>query len=172
MQTQVTQERCNGLGRMPGISLIVPGAAAILLTWGPSSIGGTSSISAPAVLPPMQVPAYSAYEVADPARASLSTNGPGCGRASVQEMDGRSGVDLWCVTDIDLVDEMAADDQSKSQRWADVATFLEWHVQARNLAQYDYQVPLTALLRPRAKAAGPSAVPVAAPLWTTFSHAR
>ena len=169
MQTQVNQERCNGPGRMPGISMIVPCVAAMLLTWGPTSTGGTTGIPAPALLSAILVPAYGANEVADPAQTSVSSIGPVCGRTTVQEQEaegpGGFGVNLWCVTATNLVDGAPADGQGR----ADVATFVEWHVQARHLAQYDPQITLNASLRPEATGEGrPTAVSVAPPLWTTL----
>ena len=152
MQTQVTPLHHNWLGRMPGISMALPCVAAILLTWGPSSIGGTSAVAAPAVLPEILIPADSANEV----HGSTEANGPLC-----------AGAGAWCAAN-NLFDGAPVD---HSQEWVDVATFVEWHVQARHLAQYDYQTTLTALTGAEAKGdERPTAVSVAAPLWTTFSR--
>ena len=156
MQTQTTQQPAGRLGRIP---MMVSCAAAILLTWGPASIGGTGDIPAPAVLSATLTPAYSANQgLPGPGQGSSDAKGPLCAAAGA--------VDPWCTADHRV--EGAPGEQS--QEWVDVATFVEWHVQARHLAQYEYQT-LTALSGPEGKALDrPTAVSAAAPVWITFAR--
>jgi hypothetical protein len=160
MQTQVTQPHYSWVGRMPRISMALPCVAAMLLTWGQSSIGGTSDIPAPAVLAPILTPAYNANELLPgPGQRSSDANGRLCA--------GAGGADAGCTAN-NLVDGAPAG--GPSQEWVDVATFVEWHVQARHLAQYDYQTTLTALPGSEAKGDRLTVVSVAAPLWPTFAR--
>ena len=115
MQTPVTR-KYNQRGRISGIAMITSCAAAILLAGGPSSVGGTNGISAPA-------------------RVSALPNQAGSKRIGEQE---------------------------------DVATLLAWHVEARTLNQYAYQITLAEPSRQLAEADRPSALPVAARLRKTI----
>ena len=117
MKTPVTRKN-NQRGRISGIAMFTSCAAAILLAGGPSSVGGTNGVSAPA-------------------RVSALPNQADSKRIGEQE---------------------------------DVATLLAWHVEARSLTQYAYQITLTEPSRTLAEADRPSVLPVAA--WLRSSNAR
>jgi len=114
MQTPVTRIY-NQRGRISGIAMIMSCAAAFLLAGGPSSVGGTNGISAPA-------------------RVSALPN--------------------------------KADSKGLAEQ-EDVATLLAWHVEARTLTQYAYQITLAEPSRTLAEADRPSVLPVAARLRNT-----
>ena len=111
MKTSITRKN-NQRGRISGIAMFTSCAAAILLAGGPSSVGGTNGVSAPA-------------------RVSALPNQAGSKRIGEQE---------------------------------DVATLLAWHVEARTLNQYAYQITLAEPARKLAEADRPSALPDAARL--------
>ena len=117
MQTPVTR-KYSQRGRISGIAMITSCAAAILLAGGPSSVGGTNGISAPATV-----------------------------SALPNQADGK-----------------------RLGEQEDVATLLAWHVEARSLTQYAYQITLTEPSRTLAEADRPSVLPVAA--WLRSSNAR
>ena len=159
MHTQVTQQPCNWTGRIPGLSLIVPCVTAILLTWGSSSIGGTNGIPAPAaLLSAMLTPAYSTNEVlTDATPVSAVANGGICtavGPHRSRNGLAESGAGTWCAGE-------------GTEAFAEVATFLEWHVQARHLAQGAYQTTLSATPRLDDRL---TALSVAAALWVAFAR--
>ncbi|HWH49536.1 MAG TPA: hypothetical protein VN664_17195 [Burkholderiales bacterium] len=164
MHTQVTQQRSNWPGRIPAVSMILPCATALLLTWGSSSIGGTNDIPAPgAVLSAMLTPAYSKNDEirSDVAQVSAVANRGICtalGAPALTKPSAESEAGTWCAGE-------------GSEELTEVATFLEWHVQARHLAQSAYQTPLSAKLRPHVNTDDRlTALSVTAALWVAFAR--
>jgi len=148
MQTQVSQ-RYRQRGRIAGIAMIICCAGAIVLTWAPSLIGGANDNAAPVKSSPVPTQAGGANEApADPAQGSRDTpTRPTCAEvdaiASIQEIarTGESGGTVGCGVGSNLAGGTPADNQSEEQ--VDVATFLAWHVQGRNLMQYAHQTTLS-----------------------------
>ena len=158
MHTQVKPQPRTWL-RIPAISMIVPCATAVLLTWGSSSIGGNSDNRAAApVLSAMLTPAYSTNEGrADTARVSVVANAPMCTAPGEPSNASAEFGAAGCV-------------EEATEALTEVATFLEWHVQARHLAQNAYQITLSALPRLQANSDPWTALSAAAPLWVTFAR--
>ena len=169
MQTHANQQH-KQRGRVPGIAMAMSRAVAIamLLSWAPSSIGSANHDSVPARLPAVPAQTAGAKETPAAGRGSRdSTNFPICAEfrrvAATQnaERSGESTDIVGCGVSNNLAGGMPASNQSEER--VDVATFLVWHVQGRNVGQYAYQTTLSGPSRTEATDYRPSALTVAAP---------
>lgn len=177
MKTQADQLHKRRV-RIRGISMAMSRAAAIavLLAWTPSSIGSANHDSARARLPavPAQV-AGTKTVPADPGygRGDLPT-GPMCAelgviRATRFTEGNEESVDaVGCGLGNNLAGGTPASIHSEDR--VDVATFLAWHVEGRNLAQYPYQTTLSGPSRTDVQDHRASALTVARPFWTTIAR--
>lgn len=164
--------------RITGITMAVSRAAAIavLLAWTPSSIGSANQDSAPARLP--AVPAQAAGTKAVPADPGHRTGdlpaGPVCAELRVIRAArftggmGESADAVGCGIGNNLASgtPARADDGDR----VDIATFLAWHVEGRNLGQDVYQATLSAPSRTNAQDHRASALSVGGPFWTTIAR--
>lgn len=150
MQTQASQQP-NLVGRIAGIAVVMSCAAVIatLLTWAPSSTGSDNANAAPdkvSAVPAQagsvkQAPAEPAHGATDrPTRPTCAELG---GVASTQEPDRTedSSGTVGCGIRGDLADGGPASNQSEKR--VNVATFLAWHAQARDLIRYVDQATLS-----------------------------
>ena len=148
MQTQVSQQR-NQLIRNAGIAMILARAAVIasLLIWVPSSLGSANrnpALAGPSVVPVQiggarKAPVYPSHgPSARPIRPTCAEFGR-IASAPITKTTGESGVIVGCGSGNNLAGG------NRSGERADVATFLEWHVQARNFDRYAYQTILSGL---------------------------
>lgn len=174
MQTQASQQHKQRV-RIRGIAMGMSRAAAIavLLAWTPSSIGSANHDSAAAKLP--VIPAQAAGTKEAPADRGQGSgdlpSGPMCaelgGIAATQDTErgGESGDGIGCGIGNNLAVGMPASTYSEER--VDIETFLEWHVQGRNVGQYAYQSTLSDPSRTEEKGYRPSTLIVAVPFWNT-----
>lgn len=149
-------------------------AIAVLLAWTPSSIGSANHDSVPTARLPA-VPPQAAGTKADPGyRPGHFPGGPMCAELVVimptrfTEASGVSADAVGCG----LGNNLAAGTPARVDEGdrVDVATFLAWHVEGRNLGQDIYQATLSAPARTNAQDRRASAVTVRAPFWTTIAR--
>jgi hypothetical protein len=168
---QVHQQRV----RITGVAMAISRAAAIavLVGWTPSSIGSANHDSAPAKLPAQA--AGTKAVPADPGHGPGELPaGPMCAELVVitpkrfTEAKGESADAVGCGIGNNLARGIPArtDDEDR----VDVATFLAWHVEGRNLGQDVYQATLSAPSRPNAQDHRASALTVGGPFWTTIAR--
>ena len=165
--------------RITGIAIAMSRAAAIavLVGWTPSSIGSANHDSAPAVRLPA-VPAQAAGTKAVPADpghgAGEIPTGPMCAKLGVitakrfTEGKGESADAVGCGIGNNLAGGAPA--RTDAEDRVDVATFLAWHVEGRNLGQDVYQATLSAPSRTNAQDHRASALSVGGPFWTTIAR--
>lgn len=146
MQTQASQQH-DQRGGIPGIAMIVSCAASILLSWTPSSIGKDNSAPARVSLTPVRASSAMEAPAAPAQRSSDSTNSPVYAQSDNQAGGGPNG--------------------NQNEERVDIATFLVWHVQARNSTRYAYQTVLSGPSRTEVDEFRPSALLVAAPIRNT-----
>ena len=173
MQTQASQHKQRV--RITGIAMGMSRAAAIavLLAWTPSSIGSANHDSATSKLPVM--PAHAAGTKELPGDRGQGTGdlpgGPMCaelgGITATQdtERSAESGDTVGCGIGNNLAVGMPASTYGEER--VDVETFLEWHVQGRNVGQYAYPSTLSDPSRTEEKGYRPSTLIVAVPFSNT-----
>ena len=160
--------------RITGIAIAMSRAAVItvLLAWAPSSIGSANHDFSPAGLP--AVPAQAAGTKAVPAEPGYRPGdfpaGPLCaklvGITATRFIEGTGAVDaVGCGIGNNLAGGTPARFHDEDR--VDVATFLAWHVEGRNLAQDTYQ---TNPSQTGAQDHRASALTVARPFWITIAR--
>ncbi|HKQ24051.1 MAG TPA: hypothetical protein VJT81_06370 [Burkholderiales bacterium] len=160
--------------RITGIPMVMSRAAviAILVAWTPSSIGSANHDSAPnAGLRAVRAAGTKAVP-ADPGhRPGDFPAGPMCAKLAVtaQRVIEGSGVSADTVG-CGMGNNMAAATPARvdEEDRVDVATFLAWHVEGRNLAQNNNQTTPSAWSRTNAQDHRASVFPVRTPFWTTI----
>ena len=159
--------------RITGIPMVMSRAAviAVLVAWTPSSIGSANHDSAPkAGL--RAVPAQAARTKGVPADPGHGfPAGPMCAKLAVtaQRVIEGSGVPADAVG-CGMGNNMAAGTPARvdEEDRVDVATFLAWHVEGRNLAQNNHQTTPSAWSRTNSQDHRASVFPVRTPFWTTI----
>jgi hypothetical protein len=174
MQTQASQQHKQRV-RIAGIAMGMSRAAAIavLLAWTPSSIGSANHDSAPGKS--LSLPVQAAGTKEAPADRGLGSgdlpSGPMCaelgGITATQdtERSAEAGDTVGCGIGNNLAVGMPASIYGEER--VDVETFLEWHVQGRNVGQYAYQSTISDPSRTEEKGYRPSTLIVAVPFWNT-----
>jgi hypothetical protein len=175
MKTQVSELHEQRI-RITGAAKVISRAAAIavLLAWTPSSIGSANHDPVPARLPaePTQAAGTNAVPVAPAPRSGDLPAGPMCAELSVftatrvAEANGELADDVGCGIGNNLA--LGAPVRSNDEERVDVATFLAWHLEGRNLGQDNYQATLSSWAIARDHRA--SALTVVGPFWTTIAR--
>jgi hypothetical protein len=177
MKTQANQLHKRRV-RITGMAMAMPRAAAIavLLAWTPSSIGSADHDSARARLP--AVPAQAAGTKAVPADPGYGPGdlptGPMCAELGViratrfTEDNGESADAVGCGIGNNLAGGKPS--RAYDEERVDVATFLAWHVEGRNLGQDVYRTTLSDPSPTNAQDHRASALTVARPFWTTIAR--
>jgi len=179
MKTQVSRLRKQRV-RTTGSAMAMSRAAAmaVLLAWTPSSIGSANHDSAPAKLP--AVPSQAAGMKEAPANPGHGPGafptGPMCAEPGVirakrfTEGNGELADAVGCGIGNNLAGGPPS--RTSDEERVDVATFLAWHVEGRNLGQDVYQATLSAPSRTNAQDQDrrASALTAGGPFWTTIAR--